>query len=443
MKFFDVKAWRIPKNAIRVRHNGKVIWQPISARYVSFGDSIAAGHAINDAWEKNYGTRSQYGNNGNTETAIVPGCYTDLIHKDLITTLGGIVNLTSFAKSGDRVDDLIRMLDHDRVRNAVAKADYVTLCIGANDVLEPALSHLDEYINLGSLASAEAVIETNFAALNDDNNPYSYWALFNKLSAINPDAKFVFTTVYNPYKYLWLDEGANGFFKPVLDTIPQMNLDIDKIIEDRFFGGNNLVYFDFTKWDWVSIDLELDLDNLIKDGLLHTPIVQKLFDRVNGLCDWSERYVNRLNELLRNKITAYQAVNPNFRIAETKAVFDTYPDRPVSADVHYNDLVNVEFTRGYDTAQMDWGALWRDSYGDNVAQYWFDLAAKHTYWKNGFPSTNVSDYVDFHLEDFAVDLVTQTIEKVIVPNVDPHPEEYGHVVLKEAFENAVGNITTV
>lgn len=438
MKFSDVNAVRIPKNAKRIRHNGKVIWQPISARYVSFGDSIAAGHAINDDWEKNYGTRSQYGNSGNTKTAIVPGCYTDLIHKDLISTLGGNVNLTSFAKSGDRVDDLIRMLDHDRVRNAVAKADYVTLCIGANDVLEPALSHLDEYINVGSLANAEAVIETNFAALSDDNNAYSYKALFDKLSAINPDARFVFTTVYNPYKHLWLEEDRNGFFGPVLNTIPQMNIDVDKIIEDRFLGGKDLAYYDITKWKWVAIELDLDLDNLIKDGLLHTPIVQKLFDRVNGLCDWAERYVNRLNDLLRSKITAYQATNPNFFVAETKAAFDTYPDRPVTADVHYNDLVNVEFTRGYDTAKMDWGALWRDSYGDNVAQYWTDLVWKHLSFSNGFPSLNVADYVSFDLEGFAVDLVTQTIEKVIVPNVDPHPEEYGHIVLKGIFTDVLG-----
>lgn len=443
MKFSKVLAVRIPKSAREIRHNGKVIWSPIRTRYVSFGDSIAAGHAINDAWEKNYGTRSQYGNNGNTETAIVPGCYTDLIHKDLVSTLGGNVNLTSFAKSGDRVDDLIRMLDHDRVRNAVAKADYVTLCIGANDVLEPALSHLEEYINVGSLASVEAVIEQNFAALSDDSNAYSYKALFDKLSAINPDAKFVFTTVYNPYKYLWLDEDRNGFFAPVLNTIPQMNLDVDKYIEDMFLGGKDLAYYDITKWKWVAIELDFDLDNLIKDGLLLTPIVQQLFDRVNGLCDWAERYVNRLNELLRSKINAYKAVNPNFFVAETKAAFDTYPDRPVAADVHYNDLVNVEFTRGYNTATMDWGALWRDSYGDNVAQYWGDLAWKYLHWSNGFPSFNVADYVSFDINGFAVDLVTQIIEKVIVPNVDPHPEEHGHRVLKGTFENAFESVTSI
>lgn len=436
MKFSKVNAVRIPNgNTVRIRHGGKTLWIPILARYVSLGDSIAAGHAINDDWYTNYGTGSQYGQNGRTETALVPNCYTDLIHRDLTAKRKGTVNTVSFARSGDRVDDLILKLDHSKVRNAIAKADYVTLCIGANDVLEPALSHLEDYIDSGDLVGIEAIIEQNFAALNDDNNPYSYWALFNKLSAINPEAKFVFTTIYNPYKYLWLDEGRDGFFKPILDVMPQMNIDVDKMIEDTFLGGTNLAYYDFRRWRWVSIELDLDLDNLIKDGLLSTSIVRKLFSRVNGLCDWSERYVNRLNDLLRSKINAYKAVNPNFFIAETKAVFDTYPDRNGAGSVHYNDLVNVEFTRGYDTAKMDWGALWR---GSSAANFWNDLVAKHTYWINAFPSTNVWDYVDFDLEGLATDLVTQTVEKVIVPNVDPHPETQGHAVLKGTFENAFG-----
>lgn len=443
MKFSDVNAVRIPKNAKRIRHNGKVIWQPISARYVSLGDSIAAGHSINNDWNKKYGEGSQYGVNGNTKTAIVPGCYTDLIHKDLISTLGGNVNLTSFARSGDRVDDLIGKLDHDRVRNAVSKADYVTVCIGANDILEPAFSHLEEYINVGSLANAEAVIEQNFAALNDDNNPYSYWALFNKLSAINPNAKIVFTTIYNPYKYLWLDEGANGFFAPMLSFIPEMNIDVDEVIENMFTGGNNLVYYDISKWEWVSIDIELDLDSIIKEGLLKTPIFRQLFDRVNGVSNWAERYVTRLNELLRNKINAYKAVNPNFSIAETKAAFDTYPDRTGAGDVHYNDLVNVEYTRGYNTATMNWPALWYEDYNNNAAAFWTDLAWRHLHWSNGFPSWNVADYVSFDLNGFAADLAERVVTKVIIPDVDPHPEEHGHRVLKGTFENAFESVTSI
>ena len=224
MKFSKVNAVRIPGGAAKkIRHNGKVLWAPPAARYVSLGDSIAAGHAINDEWVKNYGEESQYGKNGNAETALVPSCYTDLISKDLRAVHGGNVNVTSFAKSGDRVDDLMAKLDHDVVRNAIAKADYVTVCIGANDVLEPALSHLEQYINAGDSALAEiaSIVEGNLANLANDSYAYSYRSLFDKLNAINPSAIIVFTTIYNPYKYLWLEEGENGFFAPVLNSIPQ------------------------------------------------------------------------------------------------------------------------------------------------------------------------------------------------------------------------------
>ena len=219
-----------------------------------------------------------------------------------------------------------------------------------------------------------------------------------------------------------------------------MNIDVDEAIED-LFGIDDLGYPTFSnwKWSWKSIELDIDLDNIIKNGLLSTSIVRKLFNRVNGLCNWVEKYVegtdtfNGLNRILKNKINEYRAINPNFYVVDTKALYDTYPDRPVSADVHYNDLVNVEFTRGYDTAKMDWGALWRNEYGNNVGQYWLDLSWKYLSFNNAFPSTNVSEYVSFNIEGFAYDLVMQMVNKVIVPDIDPHPENYGHFVLKESF----------
>lgn len=433
MKFTKVLGVRIPKSAKEIRHNGITIWTPIRARYVSLGDSIAAGHGIDRNWETNYGDKSQYGVNGNKETVVVPNSYTDYIHRALTQKYGGTINTTSFARSGDKVSDLMAKLDHDRVRNTIAKAGYVTVCIGANDVLSPVLSHLDDYILRGDLADLEAVVENNLAALADDNNPNSYTALFNKLSAINPKAKCVFTTVYNPYKYLHFEEGQNGFFKPLLDLIPDMHIDIDEIIEHTLLGGTELAYFNFATWEWVSIELGLDLDAIIKASILNTPLFRALFNRMNGVSSWAENYVNRLNDVLREKITAFQAINPNFSLAETKAVFDTYPDRTVAADVHYNDIVNVEYTRGYDVADMDWGALWRDTYGNDAAQYWRDLMNKYLKWTNGFPSLNLADYMNFNLNGLATEVVESIIYKVIMPDVDPHPEDQGHYIMMETF----------
>ena len=401
-KVYDIK---IPEGDVfEIRHKGRVIWSRTMEIYVSLGDSIAAGHAIDDNWEDRYGTGSQYGSNGNISTTIVPGSYTATIRDELISKHGADhVEAISFAKSGDKVDDLIAKLDHEVVRQAISKASVVTICIGANTVLEPAMSKLEDYINAGEseLVSLEKIVRAKLDELDNDSHSLSYYALFNKLNSINPDARYIFTTIYNPYKYLWLDEGTDGFFKPVFDVIPQIDL------------------------------LGWDVTQLIKGGILYTKPIYHLYDRVNGLCSWCERWVEGdgsflgLNQILRNKIAEYQKTHPNFLLADAKALYDTIPDRVVSANKHYNDLVNVEFTRGYDTYQMDWDALWNHGGWVDGAAFWIGLATKYV-------STSGVD-----LEGLASELVERTIVDVIVPNIDPHPEHYGHYALTRIFDDAL------
>lgn len=395
MKFRNVEAVRIPSgNVSKIKSRGDTLWKLQGARYVSLGDSIAAGHAIDDDWEKNYGTGSQYGENGNATTKIVPGCYTDLIYKSLAETYGEkYASVKSFARSGDRVDDLIRKLSQEPVVRAISEADLVTICIGANDVLEPALLNLERYVTVGGsvLEEIEAAASANLAVLADDGNANSYKALFERLYAINPDATYVFMTIYNPYKYLWIEDGPDGFFRPMLDSIPQLTI------------------------------LWTEIDELIKQELLNTPFMRKIFSRVNGLSAYSENLVTRLDAVLRDKVTAFGKAN--FKLVDAKAVFDTYPDRPDPGDVHYNDLVNVEYTRGYDTDQMSWGRLW-NSVGKTREQFWEDLIWKYV------------SLSGFDMDGFSEDLLTQVVEKVIVPDVDPHPEVDGHKVLKQCFDSA-------
>lgn len=355
--------------------------------YVSLGDSIAAGHAINDDWEHAYGTDSQYGVNGNTSTVIVPNTYTDLLSKSIITKYGTDGTNTSFARSGDAVSHLITKLDNPEVISAIREADLITICIGANDLLQPALDFLEEgmeeYINTGDLSGLASTMEGNLARLNDDSNATSYMALMNKLKSINSKAKFVFTTIYNPYKYLWIEEGENGFFKPLLSWIPQMTV------------------------------LGVEIDQLIKDEFFKNDVIKKLFARVNGIGEWVEPFINRLNDILKDKVNA-----SNLYLADTKAIFDTMPDRPISADKHYNDLVNVEYTRGYNTATMDWGKLYE---GTTAVGWWFNLINKY--------QLDVTSMIN--------DVADQVINKVIIPDIDPHPEWYGHVILKQVFETAI------
>lgn len=406
-------------------------------RYVSLGDSIAAGHSIDDNWENNYGTGSQYGSNGNLSTTIVPNSYTDLLNNEFKQTYADSdVYVYSFAHSGDTVDDLINKLSHSTVRDEIEKADVVTICIGANNILGHVYPELMPYIETGSLSSLEASVESSLSVLNTDNNSSSYVSLFNKLNEINPNAKYVFTTIYNPYRFLYIEEGREGFFKPILDLIPTIVIDIDKYIKNALGGGSWL--------DWIP-NMDIDVSGMVKDSILNTYYIQLLFDRVNGLGKWVEKYIesadsfNGLNRILRSKINNYKSINPNFNIAETKVLFDMYPDRPYEAlnNMHYNDLVNVEYTRGYTTGTMDWGALWRDIDG-GAGTYWTNLVYKYfSINTDAYPSTNAVDYLHFDWENMAYELMTDTVNKVIVPDIDPHPETYGQYVLKQSFSDAM------
>lgn len=390
--------------------------------YVSFGDSIAAGHSINDDWAKTYGTESQYGGS-NTETAIVPGCYTDLINQHLVSTYSvNRVKTKSFAHSGDKVEDLINILNTSYAIEALQQASFVTICIGANTVLGPALNQISSYISNGNPTLNSLAVDINKACdiLRDNNHAYSMFGLFNRLYAINPNAKYIFTTIYNPYKYLHLDEDKEGFFGPILNTIPDMTISIE----------------DWMGFDVPFVDLSFSLGDLIKDSLLQQDIIQLLFDRTNALggsSGWVEGQVNNLNALLKSKISEYN--KENLTIIETKAKFDTYPDRGKgNGGIEYNDLVNVEYTSGYDTWTMNWGALWN---GQSAADYWGNLSWKYLSFTDARWSINPMDYVNFDIGGFAQELVTDIVTRVIIPDIDPHPEEAGQKVMSELFIQAI------
>lgn len=365
--------------------------------YVSLGDSIASGYEIDDNWKNDYGRGSEYGENGNTSTAIVPNTYTDLIQQELKAKYGDNTSIVSFAHSGDAVSHLLEKLDKPEIIAAIEKADLVTICIGANDLLQPALDFLEEgfqeYINTGDLTSLAATMQGNLVRLNTDSDPGSYKALINRLNAINPKGKFIFTTIYNPYKYLWIEEGPSGFFKPVLDSIPQITV------------------------------LGYEIDVMLKAGLLETDAVEKLFNRTNGIGDWIESYLIQLNNILKDKINSS---GDNFVYADAKATFDSVPDRRIEAEKHYNDLVNVEYTRGYTTATMNWGRLWAES-------------DRETFWRNLVEKYINTSGID--LNGLSNELAALIIERVIVPDVDPHPETFGHYAMKCAFDEALGWLT--
>ena len=382
--FAKVQSVTIPEGeVVQIEAGGKVIWKDTRYRYVSLGDSIAAGHTINEDWARDYGEGSQYGMNGNTSTVIVPNSYTDLIRTHLENTHGkGCVKATSFARSGDTVAALMNKLTHPIVRRAIARANLVTICIGANDVLQPAMSGLGGYINTGNMDDLAKDVDAHLTTLNTDGAATSYKALFDKLMEINPNATYVFTTIYNPYKYLRIEESTSangykdGFLGPLMWCIPDTLGSLATSIRGAFFGVSK-----------------------VKDTI----------NRVNSIGGLAEGYVTRLNNILHAKINEYGS--PNILLADTKAVFDPVPDRPISSPKNYNDLVNVEVTNGYVIEDLDWGQFW-----------------------SGIDWASVLSNID----SVAGTIIDRVVNEVVLPDVDPHPEEYGHYALKCSFADALG-----
>ena len=384
---------------IAAEKNGKYFQElsPHDYYYVSLGDSIAAAQAATSneryqfpaCWEWQYGTEGVY------STEIIPPSYTQGIYETLTTKYKN-PSAKSFARSGIRVNELIQMLDQPAVKRAISKANLVTICIGANDVLIPALTMIESYIqDGGAINEIGNVVQQNINALADNNNAYSYWKLFEKLNNINKDrtdVKYVFTNIYNPLKYLWLEESTenadykDGFFGPIMWSV-----------------------------DWMG-----GLGNTVRSALYNTEVVQTLFNRINGpsrngsdsLATWTEGYINKLNSVIDQKIKDYN--NPKFIMADTKELFDSIPDRPYPSLKHYNDLVHIDFTRGVTTDDMDWG-----NYN----------------WFEGF---NIGDVLSGNYGAIMSNVVQKIILQVIIPDIDPHPKEFGQMVLWRSFLRAMG-----
>ena len=399
--FTEIKHITIPEctdgvEVAAIECGSDTLWKLVKARYVSLGDSIAAGHTIVENWDSLYGgTGNQVGNNGKTETFVIPDTYTARIHKLLCDTYGSEYVVTkSFARSGQTVGGngiggIIEMINQNPyIQNEIARADYITVCIGANEVLEPAMSNLGLYFDQGqtAIATLRETVRQNCARLGSkDGNQRSYWTLFNLINSLNKHGKIVFSTVYNPYKYLHLDEGTNGFFKPLLDYIPGV------------LSG-------------------------VKDSILSHDMIRTLFDRANNLPSIAEEFVSAINTELIARINEFKQINPNFAYADSKLIFDGVPNRPEGTGTHYNDLVSVEYTSGYTFNDMDWGRLY-NQYG-GAGDYWWRVI--------GACGLDVNAIVEF--------MTPEVIQYVIVPDVDPHPEAEGHRALYRSFCDAFATI---
>lgn len=448
MNFSTLKGLNIPEGkVVKIQVGGETLWEHINEptepaktfNYVSLGDSIAVGHRIDENWEDDYGWDAQYRKTDpktgeiHTETVIVPNSYTDKISKYLQGVYGeSNVFTKSFAVSGSMVfrkpgdnRSLLEVIYDAPVQEALSKADLVTISIGANSILEPGLDRLPSFLaEGGSLDDLEITVEDALRKLADPTYEYSYKVLFDQLTSINPDAKYVFTTVHNPMKYLYVARGT-----------------WDNDFQDSFLGTwlNSIPYTNIGGWI-VSRE--------IKKLILDTELITGIRGRINGdgsgwegIGAWTERYVETggvsvhdgksylgLNQIIRKSIADYN--NPNITFTEIHGLFDTVPDRQGAGKLHYNDLVNMQITRGYDANNLDWSELWGEAEGTNpdekIRNYWTGIITKYS---NG---------LNFDFEGLAAELSPIIEDQILSKDFDPHPRADGHYVMYRAFADTLG-----
>lgn len=215
-----------------VKNTPKVVYAESSAdyiNYVSFGDSIATGYGL-DGYS--------------ADADFIDGSY-ETLFKTYIANVVTHVNATSYAVDGHTASNLLSILQSNQsARASIQNADVVTVSIGGNDLLGPAKTHIVSCFvegNYDALKSSMATALTNFETVFAD--------ILAEFSAINPNAKIVFTNVFNPYKSL-LDAPASQEIKltatmsniPIITTTltgATMN-EFGQMTEDYIAGNSSL-----------------------------------------------------------------------------------------------------------------------------------------------------------------------------------------------------------
>ena len=423
-----------------------------TVNYVSLGDSIAVGYAL-DSWRAN--GEKEYGDDGVASTPIYHGSYTQRIANELATAFGGVetstnvskdtysgkiynysgnVNVVSYARSGDKITDLLDKIEFEQeVQDSIRSADVVTICIGANNILSPALERIMDFLEKDSGVPLETMLSSLSAGLVQAKYDFPY--LLETLQGINPNAQYIFTTVYNPFRGFgfegedfWIGVNVNDF----IDFIPGLDIPIGVTISED---------------DLVEQYIQKNRVNIIDpitEAYLSGDAIQYTWEGETYTIDLDKG----LNDIICDSIEDFG--NNNFTVVDAYTVFKDRPNTPAlsSSDQFrggpgtsrdnvgcVNAWLNKEkgilsSIRELDSA--DWGNKVWDPTLDDVGDYIGDIGWG---WAND-PTGNIGKTTQYLGERFG-HYAGKLIEEEIVLAVDPHPSINGHAVLKDTFREAI------
>jgi len=153
--------------------------------------------------------------------------------------------LNNYALGGSTSEDMLRQLKEDQtVRRSIGEADVIAVSVGGNDFLraEELTTLITEGL-LGDHRRGKQVVD-NFRSVFDD--------IAAELRALNPDARLIMQTLYNPAfslpslytAYDAVSVGINKVIYNYLDKQPDAYEVAD--VYGAFQGKNGLIFFDMT-----------------------------------------------------------------------------------------------------------------------------------------------------------------------------------------------------
>lgn len=159
--------------------------------YISLGDSICAGTYLTEDGSE------VYENN-----------YTKLFSNHLKTNIYDTISTLNYGKDGDNTSNFYSKitgldasgnpLDGDalalslEIQEQIQNADLITISMGANDILGPASGNFLNMLVYGTDITPELDVGLNAFKTN-------FPKIIERLKTLNPNAKYIFTNIYNPY----------------------------------------------------------------------------------------------------------------------------------------------------------------------------------------------------------------------------------------------------
>ncbi|MCM3567068.1 SGNH/GDSL hydrolase family protein [Neobacillus mesonae] len=108
------------------------------------------------------------------------------------------LRVRNLAVPGWKTSDLVNALKNDqKFRQAVNKADYITLNIGSNDLLKPLSDAMNSGVDLSDPQALMNLLGPSIKSLQN-NIPI----IIQEIYSLNPDVKVVVYNLYNPFPNL-------------------------------------------------------------------------------------------------------------------------------------------------------------------------------------------------------------------------------------------------